>query len=139
MPADKFPGWLAEWRPDPRWERAPAVNAEGRPMLYAGVEHRSWIAAIDTFLKGERHSAPELDSRECRFCVWLESEAKAGRAWLPELQAIKWLHLNIHELATALLARKTQNWDAEGVAGLGELYGLQETLLDQLEILMQQE
>jgi diguanylate cyclase (GGDEF)-like protein/PAS domain S-box-containing protein len=137
MPAEKFPGWLAEWRPDPRWERAPAVNQEGRPVLYAGVDHRAWIAAIDAFLKGERHTAPVLDSHECRFCGWLESEEGAGRGWLPELQAIEAIHWQIHELAAALLERKVQHWDAEGVAGLGELHGLQTALLEQLEILMQ--
>jgi EAL domain-containing protein (putative c-di-GMP-specific phosphodiesterase class I) len=137
MPAEKFPGWLAEWLPDPRWERAPAVNQEGRPVLYAGVEHRAWIAAIDAFLKGERHSAPVLDSHQCRFCGWLDGEEGAGRGWLPELQAIEAIHRQTHELAAALLKRKAQQWDAEGVAGLGELHVLQTTLLGQLEFLMQ--
>ncbi|MDR3727188.1 MAG: PAS domain S-box protein [Terracidiphilus sp.] len=137
MPVEKFSGWVAEWRPDPRWERAPAVNQEGRPVLYAGVEHRAWVAAIDAYLKGERHIAPMLDSHACRFCGWLESEEAAGRGWLPELQAIKSIHQKSHALAVALLKRKTQKWDAEGVAGLGELHVLQAVLLQQLEILMQ--
>jgi diguanylate cyclase (GGDEF)-like protein/PAS domain S-box-containing protein len=137
MPAERYPGWLAEWRPDPRWERAPAVNQEGRPVLYAGVEHRAWIAAIDAFLKGERHTAPVLDSHACSFCGWLDSEAGAGRGWLPELQAIEAIHRQTHEQAAALLQRKAQYWDAEGVAGLGELHGMQGVLLEQLERLMQ--
>ena len=101
------------------------------------MEHRAWIAAIDAFLKGERHAAPELDSHACRFCAWLEGEEGAGRGWLPELQTIKSIHRKSHELAGALFERKTQNWDAEGVAGLGELHILQTSLLQQLEILMQ--
>jgi diguanylate cyclase (GGDEF)-like protein/PAS domain S-box-containing protein len=137
MPAERFPGWLAEWRPDPRWEKAPAVNPEGRPILYAGVEHRNWIAAIDAFLKGERHGAPKIDSQECHFCGWLESEDRAGRGWLPELLTIKAMHGKTHALAAALLERKGKNWDAEGVAGLGELHVLQTALLEQLEILME--
>jgi diguanylate cyclase (GGDEF)-like protein len=137
MPAERFPAWLSEWHPDPRWEKAPAVNPEGRPILYAGVEHRTWVAAIDAFLKGERHTVPEIDSQGCRFCAWLESEARAGRDWLPELKAIQAMHRKIHALASALLERKVKNWDAEGVAGLGELHGLQAALLEQLEILVQ--
>jgi hypothetical protein len=137
MPAERFPAWLSEWHPDPRWEKAPAVIPEGRPILYAGVEHRTWVAAIDAFLKGERHTVPELDSQECRFCAWLESEARAGRGWLPELKAIQAMHRKIHAFASALLERKVKNWDAEGVAGLGELHGLQAALLEQLEILVQ--
>ena len=137
MPADKIAAWMASWRPDPRWKKATAVSLEGRPALYAGVEHRAWIAAIDAFLKGERHLAPGLDHRECRFCAWLDGEGRAGRGGLPALQAIDAMHRHIHGLAAELLDLKLQNWDAEVLAGLGELHGLQTALLGQLEILMQ--
>ncbi len=137
MPADQFPGWVAAWRPDPRWENASIVGTDGRQALYAGVEHRAWLSAIDAFLKGERHAAPAVDRGTCRFCAWLEVEDRAGRGGLPDLQAIHAIHEQIHGLAAALLDLKAQGWNAKGVAGLGELHSLQSALLSHLEIPMQ--
>jgi diguanylate cyclase (GGDEF)-like protein/PAS domain S-box-containing protein len=137
MPADQLPGWAMAWRPDPRWKKVSIVSLEGRQALYAGVDHRAWIAAIDAFLKGERHAAPAIDQSTCRFCAWLEVESAAGRGGLPALQAIHAIHGQIHGLAVALLDLKAQGWNAKGVASLGELHGLQAALLSQLEIPMQ--
>jgi diguanylate cyclase (GGDEF)-like protein/PAS domain S-box-containing protein len=137
MQAEQFPAWSAVWRPDPRWAKASVVSAEGRQALYAGVEHRAWISAIDAFLKGERHAAPGLERCACRFCAWLEGEGREGNDGLPARQAMEVIHEQIHGLAAALLDLKAQGWNTRGVAGLGELHRLQAALLGQLEIPMQ--
>jgi hypothetical protein len=44
---------VAAWRPDARWSEALSVSVDERPLLFAGVEHRAWAAAIEAFLRGE--------------------------------------------------------------------------------------
>jgi EAL domain-containing protein (putative c-di-GMP-specific phosphodiesterase class I) len=58
MPASDFPKWAATWRPDSRWIDVSSASQDERQLLFATVEHRSWTAAIESFLKGERHVPP---------------------------------------------------------------------------------
>ncbi|MGB7645081.1 MAG: EAL domain-containing protein, partial [Pseudomonas fluorescens] len=44
MPAAEIPAWLAGWCPAPGWLGRSAVAREDLPLLYAGVEHRAWVA-----------------------------------------------------------------------------------------------
>jgi diguanylate cyclase (GGDEF)-like protein/PAS domain S-box-containing protein len=133
MPAESFPGWMATWHPDPRYAGTVVVKPKNRPLLFACVEHRAWIAAIDSFLTDQHHAAPDLNHAGCQFCTWLDSEGKRR----PALQPIKVIHQKIHDLAASLLAFKAEGWDKKGLAGLDELHDLQTELLRQLEILIQ--
>ena len=104
MPASELPRWAARWRSDPRWAAAPPLNARNRSLLFACVEHRAWLAAIEAYLKGKRRSAPSLDPGECRFNTWLDAEIIAGRNHSPACQAIQVLHGQLHSLAADILA-----------------------------------
>jgi len=132
MPACDFPRWLANWRPDPRWANAPAVDFSDRPLLYAGVEHRAWIAAFEAYLQGRRLAPPMLDRLHCRFGVWLEKEERAGRGVKPEFKAVDALHRRVHALAADILAMPNQGRSPEGLARMGELQSLRDALLEHL-------
>ena len=79
MPADEFPRWAAGWRSDPRWARVKPLNIASREMLFASVEHRAWVAALEAYLQGKRNSPPSLDINQCRFSAWLKEEALGTR------------------------------------------------------------
>lgn len=137
MPAEDFPGWVAAWRPDPRWTEALSVSQDDRPLLYAGSEHRAWITAIENFLKGESVDPPWLSRRQCQLGVWLEVEGQAGRGSQPDFQAIVAVHWRLHALATGISKLHDQGLDLDALPRLDEMKGLMEKLLGHVEVFKQ--
>ena len=74
MPADALPAWIAQWRPEHSWGHLPSVKRDDLPLLFASVEHRAWVKAIEQFILGEREVPPSLDYQLSHFGHWLESE-----------------------------------------------------------------
>jgi EAL domain-containing protein (putative c-di-GMP-specific phosphodiesterase class I) len=137
MPAADFPGWAADWHPDPAWADRPAVNRDDLPLLFAGVEHRAWINAIDIHLNGHSEAAP-LDHRECRFGTWLYSEGQSRHGTKSAFHFIELIHRQAHMLAAELLELHAANRNTEALARLGELHKLRDALLVQLKLLLQE-
>jgi diguanylate cyclase (GGDEF)-like protein/PAS domain S-box-containing protein len=132
MPAEEFPGWVAQWRPDPRWKQVKPMSAANRQMLYAGVEHRAWIAAFEAFLQGKRITPPALHALQCRFGAWLEAEDSALTTLPSELQTIHLMHRQIHELANEIFIAHAED-PSRGLSRLPELHELRDRLLFQIE------
>ncbi len=137
MPGNELPDWAANWRPDPRWANVSPIDPADFALLYAGVEHRSWVAAIADYLHGRRQTAPVLDSHVCRFGAWLDEEASAGRGGRSGFQAIDALHQRLHSFANELLALRAEGQESEALARLGELRSLRDNLLDRLQYFVQ--
>ena len=137
MPAHELLGWSAAWRPDPAWSNLPCVKHENLPLLFASVNHRAWIVAIEAFLKGMHKTSPLLDIHQCRFDQWLDTEGLARFGGQPNFQAIELLHSQVHTLAAELCELQTQGRTQEALTGLGELHGLRDALLEQLTLLQQ--
>ncbi|MDD5277633.1 MAG: EAL domain-containing protein [Methylovulum sp.] len=135
MPADQIPDWSATWRPDPAWLGLHAVSRVDLPLLFASLEHSTWIAAVEACLRGEREAPPPLNSRQCRFGNWLVTEGQAQHSAQPAFQIIGPLHHKVHELASELLELQAQGRNLEVQARLDELHGLREALLEQLKAL----
>jgi diguanylate cyclase (GGDEF)-like protein/PAS domain S-box-containing protein len=132
MPADEFPRWAAQWLPDPRWAQVKPLSSANRQLLYAGVEHRAWIAAFEAYLQGKRITPPALDSPQCRFGAWLAAEAHALASFPPALQTINLTHRQIHELAREIFIAHTQD-PSRGLSRLPDLHELRDRLLYQIE------
>ena len=137
MPAAEFPAWLAAWRPDPRWADRAVVRHDNLPILFAGVQHRAWVMAIEAFLNGTR-DALSLDHHVCRFGAWLVAERLVGCGILPALLVIDTLHQQVHELAAELVELHNQGRKPEAWARLGELHALRDRLLEALTGLLQE-
>ncbi|MDO9227484.1 MAG: EAL domain-containing protein [Pseudomonadota bacterium] len=132
MPAAELPGWLAAWRPDPRWVAVSSTKLDDLPLIYAGVEHRAWIMAVESFLGGERKSPPPLDHHQCRFGCWLESEGLAAHGAKPAYLRIEVLHQQAHTLAVELCELQARGLAGQALARLGELHAVRDDLLEQL-------
>jgi hypothetical protein len=132
MPADQLPGWIAAWRPDPRWNEVLSVAVDQRPLLHAGVEHRAWAADLEAFLKGESSIEPRLSRYQCRFGAWLYAEGPDGRSSQPAFQPIIALHWKIHAMAAGLVKHRAHGRNDEALARLDELKNLVDKLADQL-------
>jgi diguanylate cyclase (GGDEF)-like protein/PAS domain S-box-containing protein len=137
MPAQALPGWLAAWRPDPAWNKLPLLNRDDLPVLYAAVDHRAWISAIEHHLKDERE-APQLDHKLCRFGVWLGTQELARQGATPALHAVESLHQRVHVLAAELCELKSGGRRLEALKGLTELHDLQDQILAYLKVMRQE-
>lgn len=132
MPGANLATWAAWWKPDPKWAAAKTLNPADRPLLYASVEHRAWVASIQEFVKGHFHAVPILEEHLCRFGAWLDGETAAGRGARAEFRQIVDLHHRLHASALEVVARKTHGDDAAAHAALAELRELRDELLKQL-------
>jgi diguanylate cyclase (GGDEF)-like protein len=137
MPAGEVPGWIASWRPDPRWSTALIAGLDERPLIYAAVEHRAWVTTIEALLKGESDVLPRLSRHQCQFGMWMEVEGKARCGCKPAFQSIEALHWRIHAIGTGVLKLQAQGKNAEGLARIDELHGLVNKMAEQLEAFRQ--
>ncbi len=133
MPARELRAWTAAWRPDPRWADVPQVRADNRPVMFAAVEHRAWLGALEACLQGRRAIPPPLDSAQCRVGIWLEGEKRSSRATHSAILAIESLHRQVHELAAEILRSQADGPDPEGLARLRQLHYLQDKCLKRLK------
>jgi diguanylate cyclase (GGDEF)-like protein/PAS domain S-box-containing protein len=137
MPAQEMPCWSTTWRPDPAWANLPSVSRDDLPLLFASVEHRAWIAAIENLLHGESETPPPQDHHQCRFGKWLDTDGMDRHGTQPAFQNVELLHKQVHALAVDLLELQTQGKNPKALARLGELHGLRDALLEQLNTLVQ--
>jgi len=136
MPAHAMPDWSANWRPDVSWNKQPPVSRDDLPLLFASVEHRAWIVAVEACIKNERETPPPLDQHLCRFGQWLDSAGLARHGTQPAFKTIERLHREVHVLAAELLELHFRGDNQQARARLGELNDLRDTLLEQLKILV---
>lgn len=137
MPAENMPAWVKNWRPDPAWVNAPPVSRDDFPLLFANVEHRAWTAAIASYLKAERDTAPPLEHDQCRLGIWLEGIGLARYATQPAFHQIDSLHRQAHTLAGQLLALHAGPHKRELLSRLGELDELHLAMHRQMNLLLQ--
>ena len=138
MPAHMLSDWASDWQPDPSWAHLTPINREDLPLLFASAEHRSWVAAIENYIKGESKTPPPLDCHQCHFGTWLDDEGLARYGAQPAFKAIELLHHRVHALAVHLLEYQAQGRNPEALARLCELHGLRDALVEQLKMLAQE-
>jgi diguanylate cyclase (GGDEF)-like protein/PAS domain S-box-containing protein len=132
MPAHEMPHWLKSWKPDPAWSAASAVVPEDLPLLLAGVEHRAWIAAMGSHLRGERLAPPPLEHHQCNFGKWFDGDGLKRYGTLPDFAVLGDLHLRVHALGAELAALQAQGCNAQALLKFPQLEGLRDTLLARL-------
>ncbi len=137
MPAGQMPEWVRHWQPDPRWARTRALSPSELPVLYAGIEHRAWVAAVDACVEGRRQTPPEMGHDRCRFSEWLASEAASDDASREALAAIDLLHRRVHSLAEDMLGLCAARRSAEAAALGEQLHQWRDALLARLDGLLQ--
>ncbi len=138
MPATQLPGWAAAWRPDPAWLQRSIASRDDLAVLIASVEHRAWSAAVVSYLQGECDAPPQLDHQRCRFGQWLHAESRAHHPARPAFLAVEVLHAQAHALAEQLCELQAGSAGPQAQARLGELHGLSDALLQQLQTLLQE-
>lgn len=138
MPPEALPAWVATWRPRESWTRQRRLGPDAMPLLYATVEHRGWILAIEECLAGERTAPPALDPHECAFGRWLDSVlANPYELGSERLNELDRLHQEVHALAIELLRLHRGDRNDEARAGLARLNALRDQTLAAMEAFLQ--
>ncbi|WKJ91013.1 PAS domain S-box protein [Methylomonas montana] len=136
MQAHELAAWSAAWHPNPAWGNLPCIKHDDLPLLFAGTEQRVWVAAISSYLMGMREAPPPLDT-QCRFGMWLSAEGLARHATQPTFATLKPLFQKLRSLAAELCELHARGCTPEALARLGELRGLLDALLEQLQAMIQ--
>jgi diguanylate cyclase (GGDEF)-like protein len=102
MPANELVTWMKTWRPDPIWTGQVTVQRHDLPLLFAAVEHRSWVRHVELAAKSHAASKITLDVSECRFGKWLQGSGQQQYGNHPGYKEVVNLHQQAHDLATKL-------------------------------------
>ncbi|MBK6294510.1 MAG: PAS domain S-box protein [Rhodoferax sp.] len=133
MPAHAVPRWVQTWQPEPSWRDVPLVSRDDLPLLFASVEHRAWVKAMEKYLRNERETPPQLDHQQCHFGSWIRDQGLSSHGTHPSFDAIDGLHRAAHGLATELCALKALRQDDLALHRLDELQALGDDLLKRVK------
>ncbi len=136
MPAPDIPAWAAAWRGHSAWHDVAVLPRQDLPLLFAIVEHRAWVVALESYLLGEKVNLPQLEANKCRVGQWLDGGGLRRRQAHPGAQQLVVLHQRIHELAAHLCELKAQGQSQALYMQMPPLSELRDALLAQLQSLL---
>ena len=139
MPAADFPAWAKAWHPDPAWAKQNSFNRDDFPLLFAGVEYRSWIAALEKYVSSGQGDAPSFDAQSSRLGRWLKTTGQLHYGEHPAFLTSRTLHEQIQGLAVELLEQQSQEADFLAQESLSRLKVLLDDLLNQVKMLVDPE
>lgn len=132
MPADDFPEWVAQWRPDPLWSSLQPCHRDQLPLLTAAVEHSGWVEHIRAHITQDQVeflAVPGLNP--CRFMCWMQESSQILQDH-PQAETILRLHQQVHEQGERILALRHQGKQNTALHQLPELLRLRDSLLEAL-------
>jgi diguanylate cyclase (GGDEF)-like protein len=137
MPAQVLPAWVADWRGEALWRDVAVVPRCNLPLLFAAVEHRTWVLALESFLMGERESPLPLDSRHCYVGKWIESGTPVRDGDNAQVDRLMALHQQIHVVGAHLCDLRAQGQSQTALRQLTQLMTLRDELLAHLQLMLQ--
>jgi diguanylate cyclase (GGDEF)-like protein/PAS domain S-box-containing protein len=135
MPVEAFESWLETWQTPQQWRTARPVAQDALPALFASVEHRAWVGAVERSIFGSS-GGPPPDELHCRFSEWLADNGMQHFGDAAACQRVSEHHDLVHERAAELLALKARGDAAAAIARLPELRALRDALLQDLALLL---
>ena len=137
MPPDALPAWIAQWRPEQTWRHLASVKRDDLPLLFASVEHRAWIKAIEQTILGVREVPPSLDYRVSHFGHWLEAEGLNQFRDHPLFTGTSAAFKDAYVLAAEVCDLLAQGEKTRAQAKLTGLHAARDDFLRQVQLLLQ--
>lgn len=122
MPAEQLPDWYHSWKPPLRWQQQQRISRDDLSLLFASIEHRSWINSIQKYLHGEMGELPPIEHTRCRFGRWLKGEGIFRYGNQSIFDEIEKQHLDIHTLGKELIDLYHQGDKHQAVDQIDELH-----------------
>lgn len=133
MPSEALSEWVEHWRPDRKWLRANRIRRDNIPLLFAAVEHKSWLTKVIAYVNNERQEVVPLDSTQCHFGLWINEHGDTqygGYLFFPE---IKQIHEEIHQIAQKIIGQKDSGKKAHFQEPINELLQKSDHLINLLK------
>lgn len=131
MPANEIAAWIKNWQFPDSWKNIKRVDRDDVLALYAAVEQRAWVKALELYVKDKAIALPEFGIEKCRFGEWLENSGKQKYGQLSQFKQVDITHQKLHNVANNLLEYKDQNNNNKIP---GELALLKQTSTDLLKL-----
>ncbi|MES9992901.1 MAG: EAL domain-containing protein [Candidatus Thiodiazotropha sp.] len=135
LPADKVLTWLKQWQPCQSWLLQEAYPRDDYSILFAGVEHRSWIREVERLLYWETEKVPIADHTQCSFGKWLANEGRRNYGDSQIFSSLEYLHLEIHQYVDHLIGLHYKGEQAAAKAGIDKLHSMRDRMLGYLNVL----
>ncbi|QEP42542.1 EAL domain-containing protein [Ectothiorhodospiraceae bacterium BW-2] len=133
MPAANIPDWIAQWQPEPAWAAVQPATQDNQSVLYACIEHRAWVGAVERYITVKNAPLPELQEGICRFGYWLHKQQQLRNETI--LDDIIRSHSAIHQFAARLIDDYHHQPQADYQMQLQQLHDLRDQLLAELRFL----
>ncbi len=134
MPASEIPTWIENWQPDTSWHDRPSFTRDDLPLLFANAEYRVWLEDIEKYLLNP-NTASLPNNQHSRFGAWLKTKTIAKNGLYLNAQA---LHQQLNAFGSELIKLHAAGKTTEALAQLPQLKILQKTLLEKLQLLIQE-
>jgi EAL domain-containing protein (putative c-di-GMP-specific phosphodiesterase class I) len=138
MPGNELVAWVASWRPDAVWSSIAPARREDLPLVYADVDHQTWVAALENYLKDLRSPPRMFTHTQCRFGIWLHGVGLEQYGASTAYKTVEHLHHQVHKLSKSLLELKARGKADQALLQLETLHALRKEFRVQLKALAYQ-
>ena len=130
MPPEQMTAWLTQWREKAPWQAIRHAASDEVGALYAIVEHRAWVAALEEHLTDRRPYLPELNRAHARFQQWLEAPDTVRVIPRDVLDRCRDLHQAVHDEAEQLIRIADEQDPVAAMARLPALHAVRDALIN---------
>lgn len=103
-----FEEWYDTYIPNPHWQSIEPISRDKSSLLFAKVEHRTWLKNLENHLNDKNDNFAELHSGSCRFGKWIANDAKRIILDTDVFESIFSKHSEIHTYAKKILQHKKE-------------------------------
>ncbi|MCG8038747.1 MAG: EAL domain-containing protein [Candidatus Thiodiazotropha taylori] len=136
MPAEKVIQWCKSWRPNSQWSLIKKLHRDNHELLYAIIEHRAWVKAIEKAANGKTGTSPPLDTKQCFLGRWLSHSGSKHFDSINEYQSMVALHDEIHQVGKEIMSLDIANSSVYRQEKLNKLYQLRDQIIHRLQALI---
>ena len=136
MPAEDLPHWIETWQPPEVWRTQNPISRDDLSLLFAAIEHKAWMRALEYYLSGDVEKTPPLAPDACRFGQWLDTEGERRYGGTALFSEVIELHRQVHLTGQEICRLFEANEVLAAQAMLGDLTDLSDDLLSCLDVLL---
>ncbi len=138
MPADEVPRWVSTWpKAGERMDIDEGVSRDDIPLMMAMQNHRHWVDEFADALKdSDLTRMVAIAESPCRFERWYQGSGSGRYGKTPAFESVGKSHVEVHELASTLMALAERGEGNAARARLPELLAACDALIGQLKQLI---
>jgi diguanylate cyclase (GGDEF)-like protein/PAS domain S-box-containing protein len=118
MPVEDIIAWITSYKGFSSWAKIAPLNDDQRAILYASVEHRSWIYSFESFIKNTINNPPQLDASSCHLGQWINNCSSDKYLSHPEFKQLQIIHTELHSYADKLILKSLKVYVMKFLKGL---------------------